>query len=226
MDLLDPLGLRDAGGFWESTQYFVEAAWEGTTNAALGMFYDLPVETVGGTYDAVVNYEEPIEGLAYAATHLPETAEAIVDDFVETASTDRGVAKIGGEVIVTILGGGAACKAIKRITKKTKLPKLSNKDVRQWYRDQVKTIDTDLPLTEDNARTVSDQRNKLKQSARDMMTDRDRAKDLDENFPIRDFDHYKEKYSGQGYEGESLWGRIMEGGETTNPDVDRKYDVE
>ena len=50
------------------------------------------------------------------------------------------------------------------------------------------------------------------------MADRAEAARLDKNFPIRDFDFYVKKYRAQGYEGEALWRKIMEGGKTPNPD--------
>jgi hypothetical protein len=98
------LGLRGAGGFWETSQYFLEAAWHGTTDAATGLFYDAPRDVVVGTYDAVANPVQTIQGLSHAVQHPIQTADAIFDDVVDKASTDRGRGQLGGELIATLLG--------------------------------------------------------------------------------------------------------------------------
>jgi len=57
------------------------------------------------------------------------------------------------------------------------------------------------------------------------MTNRDTAARLDKNYPLRDFDYYVKKYRSEGYEGEALWRRIMEGGKTPNANVSGKFGI-
>jgi hypothetical protein len=103
---------------------------------------------------------------------------------------------------------------------------MSNADVRAWYNDQIKALDTSGPLTEITARRVHDARNTLKQQARDMMADRAAAEQLTRDRPIEPFDHYVQKYEAQGYDGQALWVRIIEGGTTPNSAVNKKFGVE
>ncbi|MBK9327711.1 MAG: RHS repeat-associated core domain-containing protein [Sphingobacteriales bacterium] len=88
--------------------------------------------------------------------------------------------------------------------------------VRKWYSDKVKGIDINLAPTEANARSVVGQRNALKQQGRDLMSDRKAAANLDITDPIRDFDYYNTKYSGD-------YQKIMQGGTKPNPAVNKKY---
>jgi RHS repeat-associated protein len=88
--------------------------------------------------------------------------------------------------------------------------------VRKWYSDKVKGIDINIAPTEANARSVVGQRNALKQQGRDLMSDRKAAANLDITDPIRDFDYYNTKYSGD-------YQKIMQGGTKPNPAVNKKY---
>jgi RHS repeat-associated protein len=103
---------------------------------------------------------------------------------------------------------------------------LSDTAARKWYNDAVKQIDTNLPLTRESAEQVHAQRNALKRQARDLMADRDEAARLDLDYPLQDFDYYVDKYTAQGYHGEHLWERIMQGGTTTNPAVNQQFGVQ
>lgn len=85
--------------------------------------------------------------------------------------------------------------------------------------DGVKSINIDIPATEANARMVVNERNALKQQARDLMADRKAAADLDITDPIQDFDYYNQKYGGD-YE------KIMKGGKTPNATVNKQNGVE
>ena len=110
-------------------------------------------------------------------------------------------------------------------SKATNAQLLSNSEVRQWYNDRVKGIKTDGPRTREFARTVHQQRNMLKAQARALMADRDVATRLEEEFPLRDFEYYVQKYSAQGYTGEILWERIIQGGTTPNPSVNQQFGI-
>lgn len=59
-----------------------------------------------------------------------------------------------------------------------------------------------------------------------MMTNRAAAKILDQTNPLHDYDYYYKKYYNQGYRGEALYKRIMEGGTTPNQGVDKKHGIE
>ena len=71
-----------------------------------------------------------------------------------------------------------------------------------------------------------DARNALKQEARDMMADRAAAAELARDFPLKPVEHYIEKYSAQGFEGEALWQRVIQGGRTPNPKVNKKFGID
>jgi deoxycytidylate deaminase len=102
---------------------------------------------------------------------------------------------------------------------------LSNEASRVWYNKQLEKINLDVPATEANARAIHAERNALKQQARDLMADRAEAARLDQNFPLRDFDYYVQKYKADGLEGEALWRRVMEAGKTPNPEVNRQFGI-
>lgn len=101
----------------------------------------------------------------------------------------------------------------------------SNTEVRTWYSEQVKNLDTSGPLTEATAARVNEARNSLKQQARDMMMDRPAANQLANEQPLLPLPHYVEKYSSQGYQNEALWQRIIEGSRSPNPAVDQRFGV-
>ena len=83
-----------------------------------------------------------------------------------------------------------------------------------------------MPATRANAEIIHAERNALKRLARDLMSDRAEAVRLDRNYPIRDIEYYIEKYSSEGYSGEALWRRIMEGGKTPNKSVSKRYGLD
>ncbi len=58
------------------------------------------------------------------------------------------------------------------------------------------------------------------------MSDRSTAQALDVSDPVRDFDHYVDKYRQQGLEGEELWGKIMDSGTRPNRDVNRSLGLD
>jgi RHS repeat-associated protein len=103
--------------------------------------------------------------------------------------------------------------------------RLPNIEVRSWYIQQLKQIDTNGPRTEEFARQIVAERNALKLQARDLMVNRAEAALLDSTRPIESFEYYVQKYSAQGYSGEDLWDRIIIGGTTPNPAVNAKYHV-
>jgi hypothetical protein len=132
------------------------------------------------------------------------------------------LSKYGAKAVAKgLMGMGFDAKFIRQAT-----GGLSNKEVRSWYSDQAKKIDINLSPTEANARSVVNQRNTLKQQARELMSDQKAAADLDGSNPIQGFDYYYKKYSEQGFKGEELFKRIMEGGTTPNAGVNKKFGID
>lgn len=58
------------------------------------------------------------------------------------------------------------------------------------------------------------------------MANREAAAFLDREYPLQSFEYYLEKYSKQGYSGEELWRRIMEGGRTPNETFNKKFGIQ
>jgi hypothetical protein len=102
---------------------------------------------------------------------------------------------------------------------------LSNAEARAWYNTEVKRIDISGPPTRETAARVIAARNALKQQARDMMADRAAAEQLAKEQPLQPLEYYVGKYAKQGYTGESLWHRTIQGGVTPNAVVNKKFGV-
>ena len=102
---------------------------------------------------------------------------------------------------------------------------LTNAEVRLWYNNQLKSLNTSVPFTEANALALNTERNLLKVKARGMMADRETATLLEKTEPIRPFNYYVQKYSAQGYSGENLWQRIIQGSSTPNAGVNARYGI-
>jgi RHS repeat-associated protein len=102
---------------------------------------------------------------------------------------------------------------------------LSNMEVRLWYNNQLKSLNTAVAFTEKNALRLNTQRNNLKIQARNMMADRESAALLNQTDPIKPFKFYVQKYSEQGYSGENLWQRIIQGSSTPNLGVNAKFGI-
>ena len=132
------------------------------------------------------------------------------------------ISKYGAKVVANgLLKMGFDTKYIRKIT-----GGLSDKEVRSWYSEQVKKININIEPTEANARMIVNKRNFLKQQARDLMSNRKKALELDKFNPIRDYDYYYNKYYEQGYRGEALYKRIMEGGATPNANVNKQLGID
>ncbi|MGG5507126.1 MULTISPECIES: RHS repeat-associated core domain-containing protein [unclassified Myroides] len=102
---------------------------------------------------------------------------------------------------------------------------LTNAEARLWYNNQAKSLNTSVALTEQNAITLHRQRNALKTQTRAMMADREAAKMLDKIYPIQPFSYYVNKYSKQGFSGEKLWEKIIQGSTTPNKNVNAKFGI-
>ncbi len=145
------------------------------------------------------------------------------------ASVDQAMAAgvaIGSPIIqariqrgISELEANGATQAV-RITNR-----FPNEKVRAWYDLRVNTLNTKVEFTEENARALNQQRNALKIEARMMMADRELAARLDITDPVRPLEYYVKKYSAQGYSGQALWKRIIQGTVTPNQNVNQKLGI-
>ena len=55
----------------------------------------------------------------------------------------------------------------------------------------MKKIDTNVPLTKENADKISSQRAEIKSKARDLMSDQGARVRLDKKYPVQSFEYYK-----------------------------------
>ena len=60
---------------------------------------------------------------------------------------------------------------------------------------------------------------------RDNMKDRKSVKSIEGSDPIRDFNHYVNKYKNQGFKGDELWKKIINSSARANKDVNKKYGI-
>jgi RHS repeat-associated protein len=220
-----------------------------------GVFFTGVNNVVGGVvkgafsvFDAVADYKNSAGVLSWAATNpratggvIGDAASAAARDIYEKAQTDRG----RGELLTLDLsmliplaeanalkagaaeakaGAGATAKSCNRVCKPQK-SSLSNEEARAWYNEKLKEIDTDITLTEENAKFNHAKRNELKRATRDIMSDRNEAARLDKQYPLQNFNYYKNKYRSEGYSGEDLWRKIIEGAKTPNAKVNAKFGI-
>jgi len=102
---------------------------------------------------------------------------------------------------------------------------LTNVEARLWYNNQAKSLNTSVALTRENAIALHTQRNALKVQTRAMMADRETAKMLNQTYPIQPFNFYVDKYTKQGFSGEKLWQKIIQGSSTPNKSVNAKFGI-
>ncbi|MBL4708040.1 MAG: hypothetical protein JKY48_06335, partial [Flavobacteriales bacterium] len=221
--------MKSQGGIQAEAEEYVEAQGQEAVAAVMGVAVDLitvPLRLIDNTNNAgAFNTRATIasqNGKANAAKEYKQAASqyeaAAMSNFKELATDAAmgyGLAKLARPL----------AKALSNAPSPLLKGSLSNTEVRVWYDDAVKTINTNVKGTEKNARRISAERNTLKRQGRDMMSDRKAAKALDETNPIRDFDYYKEKYTTEGFEGEGLYDRIIQGGKTPNADVSKKFGI-
>ena len=217
-------------------------------------FFDPQVETISEAFSKVNWWQvarSSIEGLVSCKTpggKLGRAAVTAIGDVLVNAlnnrfdySTEEALMDFavgffgdlaGGEIgdVVNKYGSKAVANGLLKMGFDTKYIRqitggLNNQDVRSWYSEQVKNINTNIAPTEANAKMIVEKRNQLKRQARELMSDRDKAKELDNTFPVKGFDYYKKKYYEMGYRGEELYKRIMEGGSTPNSTVNEKYGI-
>ena len=102
---------------------------------------------------------------------------------------------------------------------------MSNLEVRTWYNQQLRKLNTKVEFTKENAMALSAERNTLKATARLMMKDRKAAAALDKTDPIQPFQHYVEKYTTEGYSGDNLWQKIITGSAKPNAGVNERFNI-
>jgi|GEM_PF-2401001 len=101
------------------------------------------------------------------------------------------------------------------------MPKsLSNKEARDWYKEQIKKIGDKLNKNkslEEQAKDAHNMRNDFKQIARDSMSDRKMADKLEKDFPLKQFDELMKKYKAEGLYGDALFQAIIDAAMRANP---------
>jgi hypothetical protein len=134
-----------------------------------------------------------------------------------------------GQTLPNLLGsGGAAAENEAGIAAQDATATrgtLSLGQTRAWYNQMVQTIDSEGQPTRELAQKVFDQRNVIRQQARDLMANSEAAAELAQKYPLQNFQYYVDKYSSQGYSGEGLWRRIIEGAQTTNKAVNQQFSL-
>ena len=134
-----------------------------------------------------------------------------------------------GQVALALMSGGFAAptnagpKQFSPKSISTQIGTMSNSEVRTWYNQQLKSLNTKLEPNRANAVKLHNHRNSLKSHARLLMKDRNAAKALDKNNPLNSFEYYEQKYRAQGFRGEALWNRIIQGSGTPNAAVNQKF---
>ena len=186
--------------------------------------------------------EAPLTGLSYGAKKLAkdvpvalEAASSTVKRFMNDPS--QFATQDNGEDFLAGLLGYGLLKILKAPVVKTPtdvdappppasptVANMTNKQVRDWYNAELDNMNVNVKYTEANAKSIVSQRSKLKQAARDKMSDRDAAAKLDKDFPIRDYDYYKNKAINEGLEGDAIYERIINSGNKSNADVNKKYE--
>ena len=58
------------------------------------------------------------------------------------------------------------------------------------------------------------------------MSDQDARVVLDKEQPVRGFKYYENKYRQQGYTGDALWKKVIEGSKKANEEVNNSYGIE
>jgi RHS repeat-associated protein len=233
----NPVRLIDPTGMYSTEEWKRD---NGITNDDLETIYEAPTDIV--TRDGkVIGHHKDGQQALYCAEDLNEVVVTPYKGWLPVGSaTDEmfgwenmnnpfeiryevrvvGLENVHPEFDVLFAGRLAF-----NVAARTIVTGLSNSETRIWYNKQLKLLDTSVPFTEENAMLLHGQRNTLKIQAREMMLDRKGASILDKTDPIRPFNFYVEKYSAQGYSGESLWQRIIQGASTPNAKINSKFGI-
>ncbi|MEW6411159.1 MAG: hypothetical protein AB1483_01655 [Candidatus Zixiibacteriota bacterium] len=106
---------------------------------------------------------------------------------------------------------------------------LTNTEIRAYYNSHISGIERAVARWEarglsrmEIAKRASQLRNTLRLRSRALMGNQAEAAGLP---PLQDFDFYVAKYSSQGYSGDALYDRIIEGALTTNSIVNHKFGI-
>ncbi len=102
---------------------------------------------------------------------------------------------------------------------------MTNQEVRLWYNNQIKRINTNVKPTKYNAKKISKQRAYFKRKARRLMSDQGDINYLNKNFPVQNYNYYYNKYYNQGFRGKSLYERIIQGSKTPNSNINKKFGI-
>ena len=149
----------------------------------------------------------------------------------ESLSGMKQVMSIGNFLVGVIVSGamikiaGGVFGLMSREISLSKYATMTNSEARIWYNTQLKSLNIEVSFTEANARALSGARNSLKAEGRLMMADRKAAEALEVTDPLRPFEYYIEKYTKEGYSGESLWQKIITGSAKPNSKVNAQFGI-
>ena len=220
---MEKLSHNDDDNVFETGMNIATNIGVGFVNGAIGLFNSVDVFSKKGPGGVLEYWDDGIDELSesIAQDMINEKVNGDIVNGKEYVLDRIQKPEVLEAVIPVVVGGVKSVRSVKTTLKVT-----NNAAVRRWYSKQVKSINTNLKPTEANARSVVNQRNSLKKEGRAMMTDRKLAKQLDQSNPTRSYEYYREKYSKQGYKGEALQKRIIEGGKKPNIEVNKKLGVE
>ncbi|MEG0370264.1 MAG: hypothetical protein RR593_09710, partial [Hungatella sp.] len=111
----------------------------------------------------------------------------------------------------------------------TVIMKLSNKEVRDWYLNEIEKIPENIPMdasSTERAISAFEARNRIRTQARDMMKDESARKDLDQNRPNKTFEELIDsKIKRKGMTREQAIDDIYKTATKTNEDVNKMFGI-
>ncbi|MEG1576384.1 MAG: phage minor capsid protein [Clostridium sp.] len=111
----------------------------------------------------------------------------------------------------------------------TVIMKLSNKEVRDWYLNEIEKIPENIPMdasSTERAISAFEARNRIRTQARDMMKDETARKDLDQNRPNKTFEELIDsKIKRKGMTREQSIDDIYKTATKTNEDVNKMFGI-
>jgi hypothetical protein len=149
--------------------------------------------------------------------------------FVGTAKGVRGATKVEDGLKTAKQTLGAASDASK--TAVTSIPKGSLSDVkaRKWYINQEKKIAGQINKNlsiEEQAKQAFNLRNEYRTQARELMSDRELAKSLNETNPNPTWEQIMQKQVDRGLSGDDIYKAIIESSQRSRPSVNKSLGLE
>ena len=103
---------------------------------------------------------------------------------------------------------------------------MSDGEVRQWYLEQEKRIpdvvDSNASI-EQQARQAFNQRNKIRTTARELMSNRDAAESLYKTDPNKTWGEMVDRAKSKGYTGDNIYKYIYDASQRSRQSVNQKF---